>query len=135
VACIAGIGDRTEAEALKGTRLYVPRQALPPPGEDEYYHADLIGLAVRFVAAPDEGPGPAEPPLATGMVTAVHDHGGGAILEVVPDGGHAPLLVPFSRAAVPEIDLDRRRLVVVLLPGLVAAADEAAPGDAAGHRP
>ncbi len=101
VARIAGIGDRSAAEKLTNLKLYVARDALPPV-EDEgtYYHADLIGLA----AVTPEG----EP---LGTVTAVLNFGAGDIIEIKRDGSE-PLLVPFTDAAVPEIDMTARRMVV-----------------------
>lgn len=111
-----GVDDRTAAEALRGSRLYVERSALPRPGEDEYYYADLIGLRAIF----DAGDGGVPP----GRVAAVHDHGAGPVLEIERDDAPS-LLVPFSRAAVPDVDLVAGRLVVALLPGLLApAADD-----------
>lgn len=92
--------DRDAAAKLTNLRLYVPRAALPPPEEDEFYLADLIGMAAFD---------PAGRPLGT--VQTVHDYGAGASLEITgPPKG--PLLVPFTRAAVPEVDLARRRLTV-----------------------
>ena len=102
LVAIAGVTDRTQAEALRGTELFVARQALPDPGEEEtYYHADLIGLA-----AEDE----AGQPL--GEVVALHNHGAGDLIEIASDGQGAPLLVPFTRAAVPVIDLKAGKMVV-----------------------
>jgi 16S rRNA processing protein RimM len=101
LARVKGIGDRDAAERLKGARLYVPRAALPLPDEDEYYHADLIGLPAEL------GDGT---PL--GKVRAVHDYGAGDSLEIERETG-APLIVPFTRAAVPVVDLAHRRIVVV----------------------
>ncbi len=102
-----GIGDRNAAEALRGVRLYLPRAALPEPGEDEYYHADLIGLAV--VLRNGE---------VLGRVRAVHDYGAGDSLEVErPDGG--VVIVPFTAAIVPEVDIKGGRLVVEPPPGLL----------------
>lgn len=100
IATLKGIEDRNAAEALKGLRLYVPRAALPPPGEEEFYHADLIGLAaVRRDGTP------------LGRVCAVHDFGAGDSLELaLADGG--TLLVPFTKEAVPEIDIAGGKLVV-----------------------
>jgi 16S rRNA processing protein RimM len=126
---IVGIEDRTAAEALNGVRLHVPRRALPPPAEDEFYHADLIGLAVRFVDPAAADPAAADPAAARpagGRVTAVADHGAGTVLEVTPDDGGPVILVPFSRAAVPEVDLAGGFLAVAWLPGL--AADPGAGG-------
>ena len=101
VARLSGIASKEEADALRGMRLFVPRAALPAPGEDEYYHVDLIGLAVQ-----DTGGAP------LGRVKAVHNHGAGDILEVQPPGGGATLLLPFTRAAVPTVDLAAGRIVV-----------------------
>lgn len=108
LARVTGVDDRTTAESLKGRRLYVPRAALPPTDEDEYYHTDLVGLRVEHMGAA-EGVGP-------GTVTAVHDHGAGAVLEV-SDGGTS-ILVPFTYDAVPVVDLAGGRIVVAPLPGL-----------------
>ena len=85
-----GVADRNAAEALRGTELYVPRQRLPRPDDDEYYHVDLIGLAARTVAG--------EP---LGHVRAVNDYGAGDILEIAGEGG--TVLVPFTRAIVPVL--------------------------------
>jgi 16S rRNA processing protein RimM len=98
-ARLTGIATREQAEALKGTRLYAPRDRLPPLDEDEFYHADLIGLAVV-----DTGGAP------LGVVRAVLDHGAGDILEVARPGA-SDLLLPFTRAAVPTVDLAGRRIV------------------------
>jgi len=98
-----GVDDRDRAAALTGLRLSVPREALPEPqDEDEFYHADLIGLA----AATPEGE-------TLGRVVAIHDFGAGDILEIRPERG-AALLLPFTRAVVPEIDLARGRLTIVM---------------------
>jgi 16S rRNA processing protein RimM len=116
VAHIVGVDDRSAAEALQGTALFVPRRVLPPLTDDEYYHADLLGLAVERA---DTG----EP---VGTVVAVHDHGAGAILEV--DGPQAMgLMVPFTRIAVPFIDLSARRIVLATDIGLWN--EGADPGD------
>lgn len=97
---IEGVADRDAAARLTGTRLYVERSALPPPGEEEYYLADLVGCC-----AVDEAGG------ALGTVIGVHDHGAGAFLEIARPG-RDPLLVPFTRASVPGVDLAGRRLTV-----------------------
>jgi 16S rRNA processing protein RimM len=121
VARVEGIGDRTAAEALKGTRLFVGRGQLPEPqDEDEYYHADLIGLPVRL-----DDPGANHRLL--GHVRAVEDHGGGAVLEIVDNDG-GTYLVPFTKAAVPLVDIGARRLTVAPLPGLLEPAVAAAGG-------
>ncbi len=99
---IEGVKDRDAAQALHGTRLYVAREALPALAEEEtFYHADLIGLAVEDA----EG-------RALGRVTAVENHGAGDLLEIEGPGGES-LLLPFTRAVVPEVDLAGGRLVAV----------------------
>jgi 16S rRNA processing protein RimM len=106
-ARLTGVATREEAEALKGTRLYAPRDRLPPLPEDEFYHADLIGLLVVDTGG-----------AALGTVRAVLDHGAGDILEIARPG--APdLLLPFTRAAVPAVDLAARRIVADPPPGLL----------------
>lgn len=108
-----GIGDRNASEALNGTDLYIPRDRLPAiADEDEYYHADLIGLAAATIAGEE-----------LGTVIAVHNFGAGDILEVGPRRGPT-LLVPFTRAVVPAVDLAGGRLTIDPPPGLF---DEARP--------
>ena len=100
VARVAGAADRDGAEALRGKRLYVPRAALPEAAEDEYYHADLVGLAVELADG-----------ARFGTVEALHDFGAGGILEVAREGGDTVML-PFTRRAVPEIDIAGARIVI-----------------------
>jgi 16S rRNA processing protein RimM len=100
LARIAGVADREAAQALRGVRLYVPRAALPEPEAEEFYRADLIGLAVED---------PQGRPL--GRVVAVENYGAGDYLEIArPDG--EPLLISFTKAVVPLIDLAGGRVVV-----------------------
>ncbi|MCG8356316.1 MAG: ribosome maturation factor RimM [Kiloniellales bacterium] len=102
LARVEGIADRDQAQALRGTRLYVPRAALPRIEEDDsFYHADLIGLEA---VDPDGRP--------VGQVKAVQNFGAGDLIEVATAAG-AALLLPFTKAVVPEIDLEAGRLVVV----------------------
>jgi 16S rRNA processing protein RimM len=121
IARVSGIADRDAAEALRGVRLYVPRAVLPPPGEEEYYHADLIGLEAVF---PDGSP--------FGRVRAVHDFGAGDSLEVMRGEGGGTVLVPFTRAAVPVVDIAAGRLVIDppegLLDGRTAESEMAEEG-------
>lgn len=112
IARLAGIEDRDAAAALKGTRLYVARAALPDPDPDEYYHADLIGLAVEL----DDG-------RVLGRVKAVQDLGAGDLLEVALPGG-GTVMAPFTKEVVPVVDLEAGRLVLRPLPGLL---DEVEP--------
>lgn len=103
VARLAGVDDRNAAEALTNVKLYVSRDVLPPVEDDEtYYHADLIGLT----AVGADG-------AALGTVTAVHNFGAGDVIEIRPTGGGEALLVPFTDAAVPTIDIAAGRIVVV----------------------
>lgn len=103
VVSIEGIADRDAAETLTNLRLFVPRDQLPPPDEEEYYHADLIGLKVENSNG-----------LAIGYVTAVHDFGAGDILDITLDSGGPSVLLPFTKAAVPEINLQEGRLIAVI---------------------
>ena len=96
-ARIAGVGTKEQADALRGVSLFAPRSVLPTLPDDEFYYADLIGLDVVDTGG-----------AALGTVTAVHNHGAGDILEV----GAAGLLIPFTLAAVPTVDLAARRVVV-----------------------
>jgi 16S rRNA processing protein RimM len=102
VARLAGVDDRDAAEKLANLKLYVSRDRLPPiEDNDTYYHADLVGL----VAVTPDG-------TALGTLTAVHNFGAGDLLEIKPQGGGEPLMVPFTETAVPEIDMKTRRMVV-----------------------
>jgi 16S rRNA processing protein RimM len=123
IATIAGVADRDAAERLKGVRLYVARDKLPAPGEEEYYHADLIGLA----AVLRDGT-----PL--GRVRAVHEYGAGDSLEVASESG-VTVMVPFTRAAVPEVDLAAGRLVIEPLDGLLDNRPVEAESDAETNNP
>jgi 16S rRNA processing protein RimM len=102
VATLKGIATREEAERLNGLELYVAREKLPATDEDEYYHADLIGL---------DAVTPANEPL--GRVIAIHNFGAGDIIEIAPPNG-ATMLLPFTNAVVPSVDLAGGRVVIEL---------------------
>ena len=105
VARLAGVADRDAAEKLVNIKLYVARDKLPPIEDGEtFYHADLVGLAA---VTPDGTP--------LGTVTAILNFGAGDLVEIKPQGGGEPLMVPFTEAAVPEIDIAAGRMVVVPL--------------------
>jgi 16S rRNA processing protein RimM len=104
VARFRGIDDRDAAERLANLRLFVPRERLPPPAADEYYHADLIGLC----AVTADG-------AEIGTVAAVHDFGAGDILELQPNAGGTSIMVPFTAAFVPSVDIAGGRIVVAPL--------------------
>jgi 16S rRNA processing protein RimM len=112
VAGIAGVTDRTAAEALKGVQLYVARERLPPVAEGEFYHADLVGLA----AVDPEG-------AAIGTVVAVRNYGAGDLLEIALPGLRETELVPFTETFVPEVLIGEGR-VVVRLPRLTDQPNE-----------
>jgi 16S rRNA processing protein RimM len=102
-----GVADRNAAEALTGLALSVPRERLPETGDDEFYHADLIGLAAATV---DGAP--------LGTVVAVQNFGAGDLLEIAPPAGKT-ILLPFTAAVVPEIDVAGGRVIVAPPPGLL----------------
>jgi 16S rRNA processing protein RimM len=106
------VADRSAAERLTNTRLYVERDRLPPPDQEEFYVADLVGMAALDTAG-----------RPVGRVTTVHDYGAGTSLEIERDGA-APLLVPFTRACVPSVDPAAGTLVVVA-PDEILVLDEA----------
>ena len=102
VARLAGIRDRDAASALTNAKLYVPRERLPQTeSADEFYHADLIGLA----AVDQTG-------RTLGTVVAIHNFGAGDLIEVKPPTGGSTELVPFDMTHVPEIDIAAGRIVV-----------------------
>jgi len=107
-ARLSGVATREQADALKGARLYADRDRLPALPDDEFYHADLIGLAVLDTGG-----------AALGTVRAVHDHGAGDLIEVAGAGLKTPVLIPFTRAIVPTVDLTARRMIVDPPPGLL----------------
>ena len=107
LARIDGVADRTAAEALRGLRLYVERDALPDAGEREWYEADLVGLPVVGRDSRDWG-----------KVIAFHDFGAGPVMEV--SGG---VMLPFTDEAVPEIDIEGGKVVVDPPAGLLAEDD------------
>ena len=114
VVRVEGIKDRTAAEALVNIELFIDRAALPPPEEDEFYLADLIGLDARDMSG-----------ARLGTILNVLNFGGGDILEVVPEGGGETWLLPFTKEVVPDIDL-ARRFVTIVPPVEIEADDEEA---------
>ena len=98
-ARLGGVGTREAAEALRGTRLYADRDKLPTLPDDEFYHADLIGLTMLDTGG-----------AVIGKVTAVLNHGAGDILEV-QRAGKGSALVPFTLAVVPTVDVAGGRII------------------------
>jgi 16S rRNA processing protein RimM len=117
VARIVGIADRDAAEALRGIELYLDRSALPPPDEDEYYHADLIGLAVQDKAG-----------TPIGVVCGVVEYGAGPLLEIErpgePGGKKKTALAPFTKGVLVSVDLAAGRIVLDPPIGLLDEAGE-----------
>ncbi|HKF63108.1 MAG TPA: ribosome maturation factor RimM [Dongiaceae bacterium] len=104
VARIAGIDDRNAAEKLRGIELYLPRDALPPAVDGEYYHADLLGLAVELADG-----------RTLGRVQAVENFGAGDLLTIERPGqapGRNTVSLPFTDRVVPVVDLAAGRIVV-----------------------
>jgi len=100
MARIDGVTDRTGAERWRGVELFIERDLLPEPDDDEdFYHADLIGLSVEDLNA-----------RALGTVRAVHDFGAGDVLEI-RGGAQGELYLPFTHAVVPTVDLAGGRLI------------------------
>lgn len=122
IADLKGVTDRNAAEALKNARLYVSRTVLPEADEEEWYHADLIGLAVR------DGGGE-----TVGEVVTVQDFGGGDLLEIRYRDRRQTVYLPFTRDAVPTVDVAGGFVIVDPPAGLLDEADSGAesPEDAA----
>jgi 16S rRNA processing protein RimM len=102
VARLTGVSDRDAAERLTNVKLYVPRERLPAPDHaDEFYYADLIGLAAVDRAGNNFG-----------TVIAIHNFGAGDLIEIKPANGGATRMLPFNETTVPAVDLAAGRLVV-----------------------
>jgi len=97
------VKTREQAEAMKSTKLYVPRSALPVPEDDEYYYSDLIGLSVELVDGT---------PL--GIIKAVHDFGSGDLLEIKTKG-EKDWFHPFTKDAVPHVDIKAGKVVIIIV--------------------
>jgi 16S rRNA processing protein RimM len=116
VVRLKGVADRNAAEALRNVELFVPRARLPAPAEDdEFYHTDLIGLAVVDASG-----------AALGTVVAMHNFGAGDIIEVRRADANDAVMLPFTQDAVPQIDVAGGRIVVVK-EAFDSAADSEAP--------
>jgi 16S rRNA processing protein RimM len=112
VVRLKGVSDRNAAERLTNTKLFVARDRLPAmDADDEFYHADLIGLAV----VDTDG-------NALGSVGAIHNFGAGDLIEVRPTQGASTVLLPFTEAAVPVVDIAARQVVVDAAAFAAAAA-------------
>jgi 16S rRNA processing protein RimM len=124
IARLKGIADRSAAKRLNNVELYVPRERLPEPAAaDEFYHADLVGLTVVGT----EG-------AALGRVVAVQNFGAGDLIEVAPVAGGDTVLLPFTEAAVPVVDIAGGRLLVNPPEGIFDGDSDAPPPSAAWTR-
>ncbi len=113
LARIEGVADRTAAEAVRGLRLYVERSALPAAGEREWYEADLIGLAAVGRDGRDWG-----------KVVAFHDFGAGRTMEVSGGGAsRSSVMLPFTDAVVPEVDVEGGKVLVDPPAGVLAGGE------------
>ncbi|WP_425072357.1 ribosome maturation factor RimM [Sagittula sp. S175] len=99
-ARLSGVRSKEDADALKGVRLYAPRDRLPSLPDDEFYHADLIGLTVFDTGG-----------VEMGRVKAVLNHGATDLLEIIRPGVSKTILLPFTMACVPTVDLAAGRIV------------------------
>ena len=99
-ARLSGVGSKEAADKLRGLRLYAPRERLPVLPDDEYYYADLINLTVLDTGGEE-----------LGKVRAVLNHGAGDLLEIYGPGLKTPVLLPFTKAAVPTVDLASGRII------------------------
>jgi len=102
ILALAEVKDRSTAESLKGTELYIARSALPAAAEGEFYHADLIGLRAEDEAG-----------RVIGTVQAIHNFGAGDVIEIARlDGGD--VLLPFTLETVPHVEVGQGRIVVAV---------------------
>ncbi len=106
-ARLTGVATKEQADALRGTNLYADRDRLPNLPDDEFYHADLIGIEVFDTGG-----------QRIGRLRAIHNHGAGDLLEIDAPGKKQPLLVPFTRQNIPTVDLAAGRMIADLPEGL-----------------
>ncbi len=99
-ARLSGVSTKEDADALKGIKLYVPRDRLPEPDEDEYYYTDLVGLEVRDTGG-----------TVLGRVKSVQNHGATDLLEIIAQGQENTVLLPFTHAVVPTVDMAGGRII------------------------
>jgi 16S rRNA processing protein RimM len=107
IVCLPGIRSRAQAEALKGRKFHVPRERLGTTEAESWYRADLTGLDV----VNRDG-------VKLGRIAAVQNYGAGDLLEVAPAAGGATVLLPFTRALVPEVDVEGGKVIAEPLQGM-----------------
>lgn len=109
-ARIDGVVTKEDADALRNMNLYAERAVMPSLPDDEYYYADLIGLSVLDTGG-----------TTLGTVKNVMDHGAGDLLEIIVPGASDTVLLPFTQAVVPTVDLTAKRIVADPPDGLFAS--------------
>ncbi len=107
-ARVSGVATKEQADNLKGIRLYAARDQLPSLPDDEYYHADLMGMEVLDTGG-----------TSLGRVKSVLNHGAADILEIVQTGSSSTILLPFTLEAVPTVDLEKQRIIADPPEGLI----------------
>ena len=112
IAVLKGVGDRNEAEALKGVELFVAREKLPKLKNNETYAHDLMGLDVIL-----------ENGSKLGKLVAMPNYGAGDLLEVAVNGSAETILIPFTNAFVPQTDFTSRKIIVSLPEGYLDEED------------
>ncbi|GJM03510.1 MAG: ribosome maturation factor RimM [Rhodomicrobium sp.] len=115
IARIDEITDRNLAEQMKGTKLYIERAKLPPPEEDEFYYADLIGLEARL-----------EDGSLYGKILQCHDFGAGDLLELMPQNSQTSMYLSFTSETVPDVNISGG-YITIILPATIEAKEEDTP--------
>lgn len=105
IAHLVNISNREDAQNLKGQKLYIARDELPPAGEREYYDADLIGLPAQDAEGKNFG-----------RILAIHNFGGGPMLEI-GNSFKTSFMLPFSDSCVPEVNIEKNRVIIALPDG------------------
>ena len=115
------IKTREQAMALKGTQLFVPRSVLPEPEEDEFYFTDLVGLDVKSTDG-----------KRVGIIKDIHDFGAGVMLEIQPVKSaekQTSFFHPFTKVAVPKIDIEAKRVIIRIEEAVMGRAPSQAPAE------
>lgn len=113
------ITTREQAMSMKGTLLYIPRDVLPEPEEDDFYYTDLVGLEVKTTDG-----------KRIGTVSGVHDFGAGDMLEIKPvktAEKQASFFHPFTKVAVPKVDIKSRRVIIHIEEAVIGHAPNQDP--------
>jgi 16S rRNA processing protein RimM len=112
IAGIKGIDSRDEAEKLRNIRLYIKRSELPNAGQEEYYHADLLGLDAKLKDGTNFG-----------LVKNIVNFGAGDIIEIYDLNSEKTIYYPFTKQYVPEINLEKRYIILEPLEEVLASSE------------